>query len=113
MTNKETAMGALCTVRLGAVGLGRAFTLMLPTFVADPRVELAGAVDPRPEPRSRSEAEFHVRAYDTIESLCEERSIDATYSASPHQFHAEHARVAATAGKHLLVAKPMALSLAD
>jgi phthalate 4,5-cis-dihydrodiol dehydrogenase len=101
------------TLRLGAVGLGRAFSLMLPTFVADPRVELAGAADPRPEARSRFESEFHVRAYAAIESLCADRSIDAIYIASPHQLHAEHARIAATAGKHLLVEKPMALSIDD
>ena len=86
---------------------------MLPTFVADPRVALAGAADPRPEARSRFEWDFHVRAHDRIESLCEDRSIDAIYVASPHQFHAEHARIAATAGKHLLVEKPMALSIDD
>ena len=69
-------MGARA-IRLGAVGLGRAFTLMLPTFVADPRVELVGAADPRPEARSRFESDFNVRAHDRIESLCEDRSIDA------------------------------------
>ena len=28
-------------LNLGIIGLGRAFTLMLPTFVADPRIRLA------------------------------------------------------------------------
>ena len=32
-------------LRLGVIGLGRAFTLMLPTFVADPRVALVAASD--------------------------------------------------------------------
>jgi phthalate 4,5-cis-dihydrodiol dehydrogenase len=101
------------TIRLGVVGLGRAFTLMMPTFVADPRVALAGAADPRPEARSRFEAEFNIPAYERIESLCADRSIDAVYIASPHQLHAEHARIAAAAGKHVLVEKPMALSIDD
>jgi phthalate 4,5-cis-dihydrodiol dehydrogenase len=100
-------------IRLGVVGLGRAFTIMLPTFVADPRVTLAGAADPRPEARSRFEAEFNTSAYERIESLCDDRSIDALYIASPHQLHAEHARIAAAAGKHVLVEKPMALSIDD
>ena len=99
------------TIRLGVVGLGRAFTLMLPTFVADPRVALAGAADPRPEARSRFEAEFNRTAYERIESLCADRSIDAVYIASPHQLHAQHTRIAAAAGKHVLVEKPMALSI--
>jgi len=99
------------TIRLGVVGLGRAFTLMLPTFVADPRVALVAAADPRAEARSRFEADFNGTAYERIESLCDDRSIDAVYIASPHQLHAEHARIAAAAGRHVLVEKPMALSI--
>jgi len=101
------------TIRLGAVGLGRAFTLMLPTFVADPRVALVGAADPRPEARRCFESEFGVGAYERIEQLCADPSIDAIYVSSPHQLHAEHAQVAAAAGKHVLVEKPMALSVDD
>ena len=41
------------SLRLGVAGLGRAFTLMLPTFVAHPRVQLVAAADPRPEARAR------------------------------------------------------------
>jgi phthalate 4,5-cis-dihydrodiol dehydrogenase len=34
---------------MGVCGLGRAFTLMLPTLAADPRIELVAAADPRSE----------------------------------------------------------------
>jgi phthalate 4,5-cis-dihydrodiol dehydrogenase len=98
-------------IRLGVVGLGRAFTLMLPTFVADERVELAGAADTRPEARRRFESDFGARAYDSTEPLYGDSSIEAIYVASPHQLHAEHVRLAAAAGKHVLVEKPMALSV--
>ena len=101
------------TLRLGVIGLGRAFTLMLPTFVADSRIALAGAADPRPEARRRFESEFGVRTHATIAPLCADPSLDAIYVASPHQFHCEHAVAAARAGKHVLVEKPMGLSLAD
>ena len=104
-------MTTIRKIRLGVVGLGRAFTLMLPTFVADERIELAGAADPRPEARRQFESDFGARAYDSIEPLCDDHSIEAIYVASPHQFHAEHVRIAATAGKHVLVEKPMALSI--
>src|SRR5437764_177724 len=104
-------MTTIRKIRLGVVGLGRAFTLMLPTFVADERIELAGAADPRPEARRQFESDFGARAYDSIEPLCDDHSIEAIYAASPHQFHAEHVRIAATAGKHVLVEKPMALSI--
>jgi phthalate 4,5-cis-dihydrodiol dehydrogenase len=104
-------MTTIHKIRLGVVGLGRAFTLMLPTFIADERVELAGTADSRPEARRRFESDFGARAYDSIEPLCDDSSIEAIYVASPHQLHAEHARLAAASGKHVLVEKPMALSV--
>src|SRR5438874_9523384 len=106
-------MTTIRKIRLGVVGLGRAFTLMLPTFVADERIELSGAADPRPEARRQFESDFGARAYDSIEPLCDDRSIEAIYVASPHQFHAEHVRIAAIADKHVLVEKPMALSVGE
>jgi phthalate 4,5-cis-dihydrodiol dehydrogenase len=98
-------------LRLGVAGLGRAFTLMLPTFTAHPAVELVAAADPRPEARGRFAADFHARAYDSVDALCADRDVDAIYVATPHQHHAKHAIAAARSGKHVLVEKPMALSL--
>lgn len=98
-------------VRLGVVGLGRAFTLMLPTFLADQRVQLAGACDPRATAREQFQRDFAAPAYGTLEELARDPSIEALYIASPHQFHAEHTRIAAAHGKHVLLEKPMALSL--
>jgi phthalate 4,5-cis-dihydrodiol dehydrogenase len=100
-------------LRLGVAGLGRAFSLMLPTFLADTRVQLAGACDPRAEARAQFEADFGAPAFDDIEQLARMPDIDAIYIASPHQFHAAHTRIAARHGKHVLVEKPMALSLAE
>jgi phthalate 4,5-cis-dihydrodiol dehydrogenase len=98
-------------LRLGVAGLGRAFTLMLPAFTRHPRVELAAAADPRPEARSRFATEFRARAHESVEALCADEGVDAIYVATPHQCHAEHAVMAARHGKHVLVEKPMALTL--
>jgi len=86
---------------------------MLPTFVADPRVELIAACDPRQEARAQFATDFGAPAYASIEELAGDGAVDAIYIASPHQFHAEHTRTAADHGKHVLVEKPMALSLAE
>ncbi|KCB24020.1 Gfo/Idh/MocA family protein [Bordetella hinzii] len=98
-------------LRLGIVGLGRAFTLMLPTFLNDPRVKLVAACDPRAEARQRFAADFGCPVYESPEALAADPSVQALYIASPHQCHAEHTRIAAAHGKHVLVEKPMALSL--
>ena len=100
-------------LQLGVAGLGRAFTLMLPTFLADPRVRLAGACDPRAAARAQFSRDFGVPVHDSIEALLADPCIDAIYIATPHQHHAAHACMAAGAGKHVLVEKPMALTLAE
>lgn len=100
-------------LRLGIAGLGRAFSLMLPTFVKDSRIQLVAAADPRPEARDRFAAEFSAKAYATVEELWDDPAPMAIYIATPHQFHAEHAKHAAVKGKHVLVEKPMALRLDD
>jgi phthalate 4,5-cis-dihydrodiol dehydrogenase len=100
-------------LRLGVIGLGRAFTLMLPTFGADPRVRLVAACDPRAAAREQFTRDFAAPAYDSVEALVRDASVEAVYVASPHQFHAAQTAIAAAHGKHVLVEKPMALSLAE
>ena len=100
-------------LKLGVAGLGRAFSLMRPTFSADARVELVAAADPRAEARRRFELEFNGKTFDSVEALCADPLVEVVYVATPHQFHAHHACVAAAHGRHVLVEKPMALTLED
>jgi len=100
-------------LRIGIIGLGRAFTLMLPSFVNDQRVALVAAADPLPAPRARFAADFAGKIYEDAAELCRDADVEIVYIASPHQFHAAHAEMAAANGKHILVEKPMALSLSE
>ena len=100
-------------LRLGVAGLGRAFTFMLPTFAGDPRVTLVAASDPLPGPRAQFVRDFGGRVYESVDALCADPDLDAIYIATPHQLHAKHACAALDHGKHVLVEKPMAVSLAD
>ena len=103
--------GAKRRLRLGVAGLGRAFTLMLPTFAADDRVALVAATDPRAEARALFAKEFSAAAYESVEALCADPQVEAVYIATPHQHHAAHAEIAARHGKHLLIEKPLAITL--
>ena len=47
----------------------------------------------------------------TVEELCADPGIDAVYVATPHGLHAQHVALAAANGKHVLVEKPMAITL--
>ena len=95
---------------MGVAGLGRGFTLMLPTLARDPRIELVACADPRESARTRFAQEFGARAYASAEELCNDADVEVLYVATPHQFHAAHASLGARKGKHLLVEKPMALA---
>jgi phthalate 4,5-cis-dihydrodiol dehydrogenase len=98
-------------LRIGIAGLGRAFSIMLPTFLHDPRVKLVGATDPIASARAQFESDFNAPTYDSVEALCAAPDVQAVYIATPHQFHAEHVGIAASFGKHMLVEKPMAISV--
>src|SRR5665213_3013034 len=75
-------------LRLGVAGLGRAFTVMLPTFTGDPRIALVAAADSRAEARQRFSADFSAKAYETVDELCADPAVEAIYVATPHQHHA-------------------------
>ena len=100
-------------VRLGIVGLGRAFALTAPALRADSRIEAVAACAPRADSRAAYEAEFGGRAYADLDALLAHPGLEAVYIATPHGLHAEQAIAAATAGKHVLVEKPLAVSMAD
>ncbi len=100
-------------LRIGVAGLGRAFSLMLPTFLRDPRVQLVAACDPREDARRQFAADFAATTYADVAELADDDNVEIIYVASPHQFHAQHTEIAAAKGKHVLVEKPMALGAAD
>ena len=100
-------------LRLGVLGLGRAFTLMVPTWRDDARVRLVAAYDPRPAAREAFAQTFGATPLDSAEAVCADPAVQWVYVATPHPMHAEHVCLAASFGKHVLVEKPMALSLAE
>ena len=99
-------------LRIGIAGLGRAFAVMSRAF-RDPRVELVAAADPRAEARDRFARDYGGRSYAKVEELCADPGVEVVYVATPHELHAQHAVMAASGKKHVLVEKPMALSVGD
>ncbi|MDP2357510.1 MAG: Gfo/Idh/MocA family oxidoreductase [Beijerinckiaceae bacterium] len=100
-------------LRIGVVGLGRAFSLMLPTLVLDERIEIVAGADPRPEARAQFEQDFSGRAYDRVDDMCADPRVEVVYVSTPHQYHVENVAAAAAAGRHILCEKPMALTVTE
>lgn len=100
-------------VRIGVSGLGRGFMLLLPTLAAHPDIRLTAATDPRADACRQFEQDFGGPTYADFESMCQSAEIDAVYIASPHQWHRKQVELAARYRKHVLVEKPMALSMED
>ncbi|MEZ5651079.1 MAG: Gfo/Idh/MocA family oxidoreductase [Burkholderiaceae bacterium] len=101
-------------VRVGVCGLGRAFVLSMPGFEGDRRIRLVAACAPRAESRHAFEQRYApARTYAEMAALCDDPDVEVVYVATPHQFHAEHVILAAQAGKHVVVEKPIAVNIAD
>lgn len=100
-------------LQLGVVGMGRAFTIMLPTFIQDTRIELVAGADPRNEARLQFERDFGGSAFENYELLLDNADIDIVYLATPANLHVEQITKIISAGKHVLLEKPMALTIED
>ena len=100
-------------LRLGFAGLGEAATLVLPEIAELPYIRLTAAADPRPSALERFRADIGGQAFGSIEELCQSPNVDAIYVATPHELHAQHVTMALESGKHVIVEKPMALSIDD
>ena len=103
----------LAPIGLGIAGLGMAGAVMVRAAATHPGFALLGAADPHPAPREAFARDFNARAYADVAELCADPAVEVVYIATPHQFHAPHAILAAERGKHIILEKPMALTLAD
>jgi len=108
-----TTPRAAPSIRLGLIGLGGATNQILPSLRSHPEVRIVAAADLRAEARERFTSAFGAPAYADVEQLCQDPQVNTVYIATPHQWHKEHAVSAAACGKHIIVEKPMALTLDD
>ena len=100
-------------MRFGVIGLGRAGAAMLPALSTHLCSTVVAAADVRKESREQFVRDFQGEVYERAEELCASPNVDVVYIATPHQFHAQHVVAAAEHGKHVMVEKPMALTLKE
>ncbi len=99
------------TVSVALAGLGYWGPNLARNFDDLPGTELAWLCDPDDERRARYAARFpSARASGRFQDVLDDDSVDAVVIATPVVTHAELARQALLAGKHVFVEKPIAVS---
>jgi predicted dehydrogenase len=102
-------------LKLGFIGLGQATTKVmaqLEQILTMPYV-ITDACDMRPHALEAFAKQFGGRTFSSAEEMCAESDVDVVYIATPPEYHREHVEIAAKHGKHIVIEKPMSLSLDD
>ncbi len=105
---------AIRRLRLGLIGCGQNMLKShLPRIQADGAVELAAVADPVSEPAERLMADWgsDVPYYADWRRLLAECDLDGVIISTPHDVHYAQARAALAGGVHVLVEKPLTISV--
>ncbi len=116
MAEKERAEGEEATgrrLKLGIVGIGVGASEILPAMESTPQIDLVAGADINPRVLETFRKRYGARTYDSIEKLCDDPEVEAVWISTPNKFHAPHTIIAAERGKHVVVEKPMAVSLSQ
>lgn len=100
-------------VRFGLIGCGRIAPRHAQSLAALPGATLTTVADCVAARAERFGKEFGAQPLTDYRRLIESRDVDVVTICTPSGLHAEMAIAAMQAGKHVLVEKPIALSLAD
>src|SRR6476469_3048977 len=101
------------TVRFGLIGAGQMAHIRAVAISEQVRgrAEIAAVAGGTRAPGLA--AEFSAQAEPSVEALLERGDIDAVVISTPHTAHLPNVLAAAAAGKHILLEKPMALSVEE
>jgi phthalate 4,5-cis-dihydrodiol dehydrogenase len=76
-----------------------------------PITNLVGAADTNPRAIERFRVKYEAKTYGSIEEVCADPEVDTVWIATPNVYHCPHTVMAAQHGKHVIIEKPMAISL--
>ena len=102
-------------VKWGVIGCGGiADRRTLPGMMLADNVELVAVMDANKEAADRCKEKYNAKyAFDNVEDLLALEEIEAVYIASPVFCHKEQCELAAHAKKHILLEKPMGVTVAE
>jgi UDP-N-acetyl-2-amino-2-deoxyglucuronate dehydrogenase len=99
-------------IRFGVVGCGAVGPTHVGAIGQIAGAKMLAVADLNPEKAKSTAEKFQVpRVYPSLEKLLEDREIDVVCLATPTGLHASGAIAAMAAGKHVIIEKPMEVSL--
>lgn len=105
--------------RFNIIGAGNMGQEHLRVTMLEGRATIHGIHDPEPLSVSNAQAEFArfsdeaLKVYTSVEEACEDPDVDGILICTPNYTHIDVVRTAAKSGKHILVEKPVATTIAD
>jgi len=100
-------------LRFGIIGLGRIGSSFVSAIKRQSRLTLAAVAEVRPEVLERFGRDHPATLYADAETLCKDANVEVVYVATPTHLHSEQVLMALDHHKHVLVAKPMAVTIED
>jgi len=97
----------------GLLGTGLIAPFHAKAIQASTRARLIAAADTDAARLAKFTQEFHCRGYATLDAMLADPEIQVVNILTPNHLHTEAVLKAARAGKHILVEKPPAMSLAE
>ncbi|NIO07246.1 MAG: Gfo/Idh/MocA family oxidoreductase, partial [Deltaproteobacteria bacterium] len=100
-------------LKIGVVGIGVGASEILPAMEKMPQLDLVAGADVNDRVLATFKERYQAKVYNSIEKLCEDPDVEAVWISTPNKFHGPHTIIAAEHGKHVVVEKPMAVSLQE
>jgi phthalate 4,5-cis-dihydrodiol dehydrogenase len=100
-------------LRVGVIGLGKAYCFLSSALCEDRRIELIAAADTDERTRRAFQSATNAAVYVDAYQLLNDNNVEAVYIATPPGTHLPLTLAAVAAGKHVLVEKPMSASMAE
>src|SRR5690242_12433818 len=100
-------------IRTALIGCGKVGGLHAGALTTLQESTLVAVCDSSSDRAERFGARYNARAFREVSQMIRESGAEAVFICTPHPLHAEPAVLAAEAGLHVMIEKPMAANLPD
>jgi UDP-N-acetyl-2-amino-2-deoxyglucuronate dehydrogenase len=100
-------------IKTAVIGLGKVTPIHAKAFQNLSNSEFSACVSRDIKKAEMFAKEYKIKPYDNIEKMINETGVEAVSICTPHPVHKESALAALNAGAHVLMEKPLAVTVAD